>query len=90
MAIPISNQRISQLTPLPKLGKSLGRLLLDILIVGCLILILPPLALLVYLLTPILSFLVQQSAERERSARAVFEPGKSSDAEHAEGLEDSK
>ena len=79
MAIPIINQRISHPAPLPnKLGKHLGSSLLDIAIVGGLILIVPPLALLVFLMTPVLSLLVKQSAKRELDAQTASDPKEAS------------
>ena len=79
MAIPISNQRIPHHPPLPKLGKRFGSSLLDITIVGCLILIVPPLSLLALLMTPLLSLLVKQSAKRDRSTELQSAPRESSD-----------
>ena len=79
MAISISNQRISHQRPLPKLEKRFGGSLLDVVIVGCLILIVPPLSLLAFLITPLLSFLVKQSVKRDGAANSQSDLRESSD-----------
>ena len=64
MNISIAEQRILHQSPQAKQEKRFSCSFLDIAIVGSLLLITPPLSLLVLLMTPLLSFLVNQSADK--------------------------